>query len=153
MVAVLATAVAAYHITKSVACGRTAPSIDCLQDVSFLARKLELSDAQAAAIKQLHAGFAMQVRDCCACHCAARARLGEALAADTNGTAHADAIVTEMCRAYAQSERATLDQIRRVRAVLNAEQRRRFDAMISECICQTCDMPGGKTPSGRMKHE
>jgi len=76
-------------------------------------------------------------------HCAARARLVQALAGETNGTAQAEAVVTEMCRAYEQSERATLDHIRQVRAVLTAEQRKRFDAMISDCMCKPCSMHGG----------
>ena len=107
----------------------------------------------AAAIAQLHANLAVTLKDCCRRHCAARDRLGAALAAETNGTAQADAIVSEMCLAYEQSERATLAQIRQVRAILNPEQRKRFEAMISECVCQTCDMPGGKVPSGPMQHK
>lgn len=141
LIVVVAVGVLAFGITKITTCSRSAPSIDRLQDVSFLSRELSLSKAQAAEIKQLHLTLATKLNDCCMNHCAARARLGQALASESsNGTAQADAVVTEMCRAYEASERATLDQIRKVRAVLNVNQRKRFDAMISNCMCQTCNM-------------
>ena len=143
LVAALAAGLVAFGVTRHVVCCRTEPSIDQLQDVSFLARELHLSDVQASAIKNLHVALGAKLNDCCRRHCAARARLGAALAAETNGTEQAEAIVAEMCRAYEQSERATLDQIRQVRAVLSAEQRRRFDAMITDCMCGTCGMQGG----------
>jgi hypothetical protein len=110
--------------------------IDRLQDASFLARELCLSDAQASEIKSFHASLGKKLDDCCMRHCAARARLGQALVADTNGSAQADIVLEEMCRAYEQSERATLNHIRAVRAVLNAEQKRRFDQLISDCMCK-----------------
>ena len=141
LAAALAAYAAAWH-----ACGGRPAAVDRLQDVSVLAAKLGLSAAQAAEVRRLHADLAAELRTCCERHCAARARLGATLVAETNGTAQADALLAEMCRAYEQSERATLAQIRQVRAVLNPEQRRRFDALISDCVCQPCDMPGGRVP-------
>jgi hypothetical protein len=114
-----------------------------LRDVSFLTRELDLSNAQADKLKRLHATLGERLSDCCTRHCAARARLGQAVAVETNGMMHAEAALTEMCLAYEQSERATLTHILAVRAVLNAEQMRRFDAMISDCMCKPCSMPGG----------
>ena len=156
IIPLLATVVAglvAYGVTRNAVCGKERACLNSLQDLSQLTRELGLSSTQAAAIAQLHANLAVTLKDCCRRHCAARDRLGAALAAETNGTAQADAIVSEMCLAYEQSERATLAQIRQVRAILNPEQRKRFEAMISECVCQTCDMPGGKVPSGPMQHK
>ena len=139
----LAACLVAYGVTRHALCGRLAPSVDRLQDVSFLARELRLNDTQAGEIKRLHTILGAKLNDCCMRHCAARARLGAALASETNGTAQAEAVVAEMCRAYEESERATLDHIRAVRAVLNAEQRKRFDTMIADCMCGTCSMPTG----------
>jgi len=150
LAAAVATGLMAYGVTRNAVCGRCAPSVDRLQDVSFLARELRLSDAQVTEIKRLHTTLGEKLNDCCARHCAARARLVQALAADTNGTAKADAIVTEMCRAYEESERGTLNHIRAVRAVLNAEQRRRFDTMISDCMCKSCSMQGGSCQTNGM---
>lgn len=149
----VAAGLVAYDFARHAACCGTAPGLDQLADVSLLAKELQLSDEQVREIQRLHTDLAVQLSDCCARHCAARARLSQALVADTNGTAQADAVVTDMCRAYEQSERATLEQIRQVRAVLNPEQRKRFDARVSDCVCQTCDMPGNKAPAGRMQHE
>lgn len=140
LVIVVAVGIMAFSITKITTCSRAAPPLDRLQDMTFLSRELNLTDAQAGEIKQLHRTLAAKLNDCCMNHCAARARLGQTLAYESNDTAQADAVITEMCRAYEASERATLDQIRKVRAVLNADQRKRFDEMISNCMCQTCNM-------------
>lgn len=135
--------VIAFGVTRRVVCSRSATSPDCLKDVSFLRGELGLSDAQSQEIKGLLAALQIKLNDCCERHCAARARLGQALAADMDGGAQADIVLEEMCRAYEQSERATLNHIRAVRAALNAEQRRRFDTMISDCMCKPCSMHGG----------
>ncbi|MFZ4395805.1 MAG: periplasmic heavy metal sensor [Kiritimatiellia bacterium] len=140
LVAVLTACAAAYSITRCIACGRDTPSVDHLQDLSFLARELHLSNAQITEIRQLHATLGKNLNDSCRLHCAARARLGAALATDTNGTAQADAVLADMCQAYELSERATLQHIRAMRAVLNAEQVKRFDVLISQCMCQPCNM-------------
>lgn len=139
----VAAGVAAYGIMRNTVSDRAGLSIDRLQDVSFLARELRLNAAQASEIRSLHVSLGEKLDDCCMRHCAARARLGQALAANTNGSAQADIVLEEMCRAYEQSERATLNHIRAVRAVLNAEQKRRFDVLISDCMCKPCSMRRG----------
>jgi hypothetical protein len=153
--AVLAGAVA-YGVTRSTACGRSAQSVDRLQDISFLTRELDLSDAQVKAIKNLHTTLGAKLTDSCTRHCAARMRLGRAVADETNGMIHAEAALTAMCLAYEQSERDTLTHILAVRALLNNEQKRRFEEMISECLCRPCKRQGcacmpeaGKRQTGR----
>lgn len=142
-VVALAVGALAFGFTRGVVCKGSGASLDCLQDVTFMTHELKLSDAQAAEIKALHSTLGAKLNDCCTRHCAARARLGQALADGTNGSVQADAVVADMCRAYEESERATLDHLRQVRAILNAEQRGRFDAMIADCLCGPCSMPGG----------
>ena len=144
LVAALVAAAAAYSLTRCMACGRDVPSVDRLQDVSFLARELALNDTQVRQIKNLHMTLGERLDNSCRRHCAARTRLGAALAADTNGSAQADIVLAEMCRAYEQSERATLDHIRAVRAVLNAHQKKRFDTMLSNCMCKPCRRHDGR---------
>jgi hypothetical protein len=132
----LAGGLVAYGVARQTVCGRFAPRTDRLEDTSFLSKELGLSEEQTTDIRRLHAALAAQVDGSCARHCAARVRLARALAADSNGTEQADVALAEMCRAYEQSERAALERIRQVRAVLTEEQRRRFDAMISRCTCE-----------------
>lgn len=139
LAAVLAGAVA-YGVTRSIACGRAIQSADRLQDISFLTRELDLSDAQVKAIKDLHTTLGAKLTDSCARHCGARARLGQTLADETNGVARAEAVLKDMCRAYEESERTTLDHIRQVRALLDARQRERFDKMLTECLCRSCPL-------------
>ena len=153
LAAAVAAGFVAYGVTRNAVCGRPGPSLDRLQDVSLLVRELGLNDAQAREIERLHTTLGAKLNDCCVRHCAARARLGQALAAETNGTAQSDPIVAEMCRAYEESERAALGQIRQVRAVLNAEQKGRFDAMISDCMCRMCSMHGVSMSPGAMRRD
>ena len=153
VIAAAAAGALAFGVTRHGVCRGPETPLDSLQDVTHLMRSLGLSGDQAREIKALHASLGTKLNDCCVRHCAARARLGQALAADKNGSEQTEAILAEMCRAYEESERTTLDQMRRVRAVLTAEQRKRFDAMISDCMCRTCSMQGGNMPPGAMKHD
>jgi hypothetical protein len=133
----------AFGVARHVACRGAGTALNDLQNISHLALSLGLSEAQAREIKAMHASLGAKLNDCCMRHCAARARLGHALASETNGAGQTEAVLVEMCRAYEQSERATLDHIRQVRAVLSMEQRKRFDTMITDYMCRTCSMHGG----------
>jgi hypothetical protein len=131
----------AYGIACRCLCKRTVPpTLDRLADLSFLTRELGLSPAQMGAIRDLNTALGGQLSDCCARHCDARARLARTVLAPTNDPAQAEALLAEVSRAYADSERGTLDHIRRVRTVLADEQRRRFDALIDTHLCRTCNM-------------
>lgn len=138
----LAAGVAAFVVTRRVTCGRRGTPPDYLEDVSRLQQELKLSAEQMAKIGQLHADLSDALDEACARHCAARAQLGRILAAETNASAEADALVAEMGRAYEEGERATLRQIRQVRDVLTPEQRQRFSKMVGDCMCGGCNMPG-----------
>ena len=135
---------AAHIITQRVLCRRAAPSTDVWQNVAYLEHELSLTGEQSLQVKALRMELGSRLSDCCARHCAARARLPEALAAGTNGNAAAESVVAEMAQAYQDSERATLAHLRRLRAVLTPAQHQRFDAMVTECLCGACNMPGGK---------
>jgi hypothetical protein len=143
LVAALAAGALAFGITRQMVARGSGANLDQLQDVSFLTRELGLTEQQAAQVKSLHAALGARLNDCCSRHCAARIRLAAALAAETNGTAQAEAVLAEMCRAYEASERATLQHIRQVRAILDAAQRKRFDELMERCLCSACNMHGG----------
>jgi len=57
LVAGVAVGLVAYGFTRNAVCSRPGPDLDRLQDVSFLARELGLSDAQAMEIIRLHTTF------------------------------------------------------------------------------------------------
>lgn len=138
--AAAAAGVLAFGVTRHAACRAAGPGIDRLRDASFLVRELGLNDAQAQTITDLHTTLGAKLTECCARHCTARARLGETLADETNGVARAEAVLKDMCRAYEEIERTTLDHIRQVRALLDARQRERFDKMLAECLCRSCPL-------------
>lgn len=152
ILAAAAAGILAFGAARLAVCRQPDKPLTSLQDATHLAESLGLSPAQAAAIRALHSDLGAKLDDCCRRHCAARERLGQTLAAGTNGAAQAEALLAEMSRAYEESERATLGQIRSVRAVLNAEQQKRFDAMLLDCMCRACDMQGGLRP-GAKKHD
>ena len=141
----LVAGVLAFGISRRVSCRTVEDPMERLRDVSFLVRELKLSGEQEKEVRALHAELGNKLGECCARHCAARARLGQALTAGTNGEAQAELVVTEMCRAYEQSERAALDHMRRMRGLLNEEQRRQFDRMVQDCMGGTCNMPANVT--------
>ena len=151
VIPILAFAIAgfgAHVITQRVLSRRAVPAQDAWRNVSYLDRELNLTEEQTREVKSLHADLVARLADCCARHCAARARLPAALAAGTNGNVAAEAVVAEMAKAYEDSERATLAHLCRLRAALSPAQRRRFDALVMECLCGACNMPGGQSASG-----
>lgn len=133
-----------YGLARWAVCSRCQPAPDRLEDVSFLKQELGLSAAQTRDIRQLQRALGAKLTDCCERHCAARARLAKALGNETNGATRAQALVAEMCRVHEESELATLAHIQRLHAILNQEQKRRFDELISECLCQSCPKCGGR---------
>lgn len=148
LVAAAVAGLVAYGITRSRACPGSHVDINRLQDVTFLVRELQLSDAQAQEIRQLNAALGSTLNDCCARHCSARSRLGAAVAEGTNGLEQTESILRDMCRAYEQSERATIEHWQAIRALLGEAQKARFDALISRCVCGPCDRHGCGAPAG-----
>jgi hypothetical protein len=142
LIVALVAGVIAFGVTRRLLCQGADAGIDRLQDVSFLTRELKLSTDQARQIESLHAALGSKLTDCCGRLCAARARLGAAFADETDEGVRTEALLVEMCRVYEESERSTLENMRRVRAMLNVEQRKRFDAIITRCLCRACDSHG-----------
>jgi Spy/CpxP family protein refolding chaperone len=114
------------------------PTVANLNDTGWLKRELGLTDSQAAAVEQLETEFRAQLDRACAEHCAARMTLGEELAKPD--PAKCRAAVEKMNAVQAQSERATLEHILKVRALLTESQAQRYSALIRD---QVCNMPMG----------
>ncbi|MGD0057880.1 MAG: Spy/CpxP family protein refolding chaperone [Verrucomicrobiia bacterium] len=106
-----------------------------LNDTPWLRRELNLTDAQSAAIDKLNQEFRAKVDHCCDTHCDARFALGRELAKPQFDLTRANACVDRMAAAQVESERATLDHILRVRAVLTPDQQQQYAALVSQQIC------------------
>jgi Spy/CpxP family protein refolding chaperone len=126
----LAYGVASWCIHRSVSSGMAD-----LNDTPWLKRELNLTDAQGAAIDKLNQEFRAKVDHCCDAHCDARFALGKELANPQVDLTRANACVDRMAAAQADSERATLDHILRVRALLTPDQQQRYAALVSQQIC------------------
>ena len=111
-----------------------------LNDTAWLKHELKLTDAQSAEIGKLEKEFGAKVEHCCETHCGARFMLSEELAKPQVDLAKATACVDRMVAAQSESERATLDHILRVRAVLSPEQQQRYAALVSKQVCTACPM-------------
>ena len=111
-----------------------------LNDTPWLKRELKLTDAQSAEIEKLNKEFSTKIEHCCDEHCGARFALSEELVKPQVDLAKAAACVDRMAAAQFESERATLDHILKVRAVLSPEQQQRYGALVSKQVCTACPM-------------
>lgn len=106
-----------------------------LNDTPWLKHELNLTDTQSTAIDKLNEGFRAKVDHCCDVHCDARFALGQEIAKPQFDLTRANACVDRMATAQADSERATLDHILRVRALLTPGQQQQYAALVSQQIC------------------
>jgi len=111
-----------------------------IHDTAWLSRELNLSEAQRRDVETLEKDFQSKLNGSCAEHCAARFALGDELMKSKPDAEKARADVERMNQVQAESERATLEHILKVRALLNDEQARRYSAIIHN---QVCNMPMG----------
>lgn len=111
-----------------------------IHDTAWLKRELSLTEAQAADVEKLEHEFQTKLDAACTEHCAARFALGDELKKATPDTEKARADVERMNQVQAGAERATLDHILKVRALLTNEQAQRYSAIVHD---QVCSMPMG----------
>ena len=115
-----------------------------LGEVTHLKTELGLDDRQVAALSALEKDLAGQLSDLCGQYCAVRAELGAALTAEgTNSVPASRAIVDRMCALQSASELATLEHIRKVSALLNPEQRKKFLSSLTQCLCGSTGLCAG----------
>lgn len=111
------------------------PPLATLSDVTQLARRLDLSADQVKAIAALQSQYGATLDTCCAQHCAARLQLGGLMFKPEADPARLKALVEEMARAQLQSDLATLEQMRRIHALLTPDQQRRYEQQVGACVC------------------
>ena len=116
------------------------PTASDLHNLTWLKRELHLTEAQAREIENLERAFRGRLNAACTAHCDARMALGDELAKAKPDLERCHDWVEKMNAVQAESERATLEQILRVRALLTDQQAQRYSALIRD---QVCNMPMG----------
>ena len=134
VLSLLVTAVSFGVARWSVHCAMTAPPVN-RNDTAWLKHELNLTDAQTAEVGKLEKDFTAKIDNCCVKHCDARFALGAELAKSPVDLAGANACVDRMAAAQADSERATLDHILRVRALLTPDQQQHYAKLVSQQLC------------------
>lgn len=129
---------AGYTIAHRLACVAPGSDLERLQDVSHLAKVLDLRPEQVKAMETLQSRLCAQVAACCARHCACRKELAAALVAEPFDPARARELRESLCRSYADSEMLAIEHIRNLREMLDARQRAGFDRMITESLTRPC---------------
>lgn len=130
-------ALAAFVMTSRCA-APAAPPLDQLHEAGWLQRALKLDEAQAKQIAALEGAYADAVSDCCANHCGARKKLGEAVFGAGRDPAKLEAMVTAMGKAQLESDLATVRHIQSVHALLTPEQQKKYEQLVTSCVCADC---------------
>ncbi len=128
---------AAFVVTNRCATPAAAP-LDQLHEAGWLQRELKLDAAQAAQVAALEGTYAKAVSDCCANHCGARKKLGEAVFGAGRYPAKLEAMVAAMGKAQLESDLATVRHIQAVHALLTPEQQTKYEQLVTSCVCADC---------------
>lgn len=127
-----------YTATRAWVCHAPVSDLARLQDVSHLARALDLRPDQITTISAMQKRLCSNLAACSARHCACRREMASVIFAEPFDPARVREIRESLCRAYADSEMAALEHIRNIRDVLDARQRISFDRMITEALARPC---------------
>lgn len=111
-------------------------SLDQLHNTSQMVSLLNLDPQQAQQLEILNTRLRSQLQETCHRNCAARQNIINAEETDSQAK---EKILRQMCEAYEDGERATLQHIQRVRTLLDQEQRAKFDQLLSRCLCGGCE--------------
>ncbi len=137
MLAAISVASFVFSVAHFRACRKDEPiSVSHLKNAEYVADKLHLDPAQTQALRLLNERYRRRLQQGCARNCEARRRLTEAMT-DENRTVYDD-ILMDLCKAYEETERATLEHVEAVRTLLDSDQRKTFDRLLARCLCQKC---------------
>lgn len=117
------------------------PAMPTVNDVEWLKRELRLNDSQVGELKKYEAEFQQKFNALCTAHCDARLALGNELAKSSPDPQQARVCVDRMNTAQGEVERATLEHILKVRAVLTEEQAQRYGKLVRDQVCSM--LPAG----------
>ena len=111
-------------------------TIDHLQNTSQMVSLLNLDPPQAQQLQVLNTSLRETLQKTCHRNCAARQ---EIVHADDTEPETKEKMLKKMREAYEDGERATLQHIQAVRAILDRQQRETFDELLSRCLCGGCE--------------
>jgi hypothetical protein len=134
----LTSLLAGYAVAHRLACPTPRSDLERLQDVSHLAKALDLRPEQVKTMESLQSRLCTQVAAYCARHCACRKELAGALVAEPFDPARTRELQESLCRSYADSEMLAIEHIRNLRGILDVRQRAKFDRMIKESMAGSC---------------
>ena len=120
-------------------CGGVARAdLSPLRDTAAIEKTLNLTPAQAEQVRALAEKFAERAQNACDRHCDARCAIARKLFQENAPPEEMQKHVEAMCEAYAEQERATLDHLVRLRAILTPEQVKKLNEKLAACICEKC---------------
>lgn len=108
----------------------------CVAPKPDLRRALNLTEVQATQVARLEAEYEKRLAEICTAHCAARAELAGSLADPVKSAA----CCQRMCDAQTASEKAALDHLLKIRALLTPEQQQRHTALVQQQLTGACPM-------------
>lgn len=124
-------------------CARPPTTLDRIKDPAWLDQALDLSPEQEAQARALFATYADALSDCCGKMCGARSKLTSVLFTAPTDRTDEEAVLHEMAEAQMKSDRATIEHLRAVNAILTPDQQDKFRKLVTECLCASCGMCGG----------
>ena len=120
-------------------CGGVAMTdLSPLRDTSAIEASLNLTPQQTEQVRALAKEFTERAQTACDKHCDARCTIARKLFQENAAPADVQKQVDAMCAAYADQEKATLDHLVKLRAVLTSEQTKKLNEKLAACICSTC---------------
>jgi hypothetical protein len=120
-------------------CGAGAPDdLAALADTARLEKSLRLSPQQAEQVRALAKEFQGRAQSACDQHCEARCTMARKLFQENLAEAGMQKYVEDMSAAYAAQERATVEHLVRLRALLTPEQAKELNRQFAVCICEKC---------------
>lgn len=136
-VALLAAALG-YAVGQRCATAAEPLSTELFGNTAALEQLLKLTPPQTEQFRALAKEFEAKAGGACDRHCAARCDLAKKLFRDNAPSDELTKCVEEMSAAYAEQERATLEHLVKLRALLTPEQARVLDQKFAACVCETC---------------
>ena len=111
-------------------------TLEGLSNINWLTEKLALDSKQVEEIVKLQADYKSKLEACDKAHCSSCCSLAPALFADEGGDAKSTALIEEMSNAHKEGEMVTMKHIRAIHAVLNTDQKAKFENMVRKAVCK-----------------